>query len=282
MADEAARRRELRRRKILENAEERKRKIFGTTKIKEDKETPVCEDPPLPPLTRQTPPTEAFPLREGSVPAAEDPMCDVRDVRDSIDTGQPPLVAPNSHNSSEDSFPLNTPLTSTPRPERHSPTVLSPGSRLLNGTVPDSTEQFLNLSRLSSVNGSLGSPGAEATPRPEPEPSRAVVVPVVLALLVCCLLSLNLGYIVSNSIAFPFLLWESHSLWCRWQALQAASRGRSSLLVVALMLSGVNQTTISTYVVIMNVMKCFMEDFFLYIFTVVMWSSTVGLPGVQG
>ena len=35
MADEAARRRELRRRRILDNAEERKRKIFGTTKVTE-------------------------------------------------------------------------------------------------------------------------------------------------------------------------------------------------------------------------------------------------------
>ena len=32
MADEAARRREIRRRKILENAEERKKKIFGLSK----------------------------------------------------------------------------------------------------------------------------------------------------------------------------------------------------------------------------------------------------------
>lgn len=38
MADEVARRRELRRRRILENAEERKKKIFGTTKVNESKE----------------------------------------------------------------------------------------------------------------------------------------------------------------------------------------------------------------------------------------------------
>lgn len=235
----------------------------------------VCEDPPLPPLTRQVPSTETSP-REGSISGGQD---SVHDVQDNTDVAQPPLVSSYSHANSEDT----TPLISPPRAERHSPTVLSPGSRLLNGTVPDSTEQLLNFTRLSAANGSLPSRGVERAPQPEPELSRSMVVPVLLALVVCCLLSLNLGYVVSNSIAVPFLLWESHSLWCRWQALNTAPRGGSGLLVVAFMLSGLSQSTISTYVVIMNIMKCFFEDFSLYIFTVVMWSSMVGLPNtVQG
>ena len=239
----------------------------------------ACEDPPLPTLTRQTQPTKALPPREDSVPPIQD---SVHDVQDNSATVHPPLVSSISHANSEDSIPLIT----TPRLERHSPTVLSPGSRLLNGTVPDSTEQLLNLTRLSAASGNLAFPGVGAgTPRPQqPELSSwSVVVPVLLALLVCSLLSLNLGYIVSNSIAFPFLLWESHSLWCRWQTFLTGSRGRSGLVVVALMLSGVSQTTISIFVVIMNMIKCFVEDFFLYIFTVVMWYNMVGFPNtVQG
>lgn len=223
-------------------------------------------------------PTKTFPPRPSAPPNLEDSL---NSLGESIHSPYSSPVAPShTHAADEDGAATSHgPRTSTPRNERYSPTALHPGTRLLNGSLPNSTEQLLNFSRLSAANGTLGSPpGQETALQPVPEPPRSAVVPVVLALVVCCLLSLNLGYVVSHSIAFPFLLWEVHSLWCRWQALQAGQRGGAGLLAFALMLSGMNQATISSCVILMDITKCFMEDFSLYMFTVVMWLSVVGLP----
>lgn len=232
-------------------------------------------------------PTKTFPARPSTSPSLDDSQSSLGD------TIYPPpsiSVAP-SHGlaADESTVPVTVaaaaatiphgPLTSTPKSERHSPTTLHPSTRLLNGSLPGPTEQLLNFSRLSAANGTLGSPAArEATLQPVPEPPRSPVVPVVLALVVCCLLSFNLGYIVSHSIAFPFLLWEGHSLWCRWQALQSSQKGAAGLVAFALMLSGVNQTTVTSCVILLNLAKCFVEDFSLYMFTVVIWMSVMGLP----
>lgn len=287
MADEAARRRELRRKRILENAEERKRKIFGTTLAPCDPTEPqACEDPPVPCLADQQPrPPQTLPARPCAAPSIDDSQ---NSLGDSICPPPSVSVAPSHALATDESTTAAAtaattnrrgPLTSTPKSERHSPTALHPGTRLFNGSPPGPTEQLLNFSRLSAANGTLGSPGVHEAPLPPvPEPPRSPVVPVVLALVVCCLLTFNLGYIVSHSVAFPFLLWEGHSLWCRWQALQTSQRGAAGLMAFALMLSGVSQATVASCVILLNIAKCFVDDLSLYMFTVVMWASVVGLP----
>lgn len=248
----------------------------------------MCEDPPVPCLADQQPRApQTLPARPRAAPSIDDSQ---NSLGDSICPPPTVSVAP-SHALATDEIAANAnaataattnrrgPLTSTPKSERHSPTALHPGTRLFNGSPPGPTEQLLNFSRLSAANGTLGSPsGHEAPLPPMPEPPRSPVVPVVLALVVCCLLTFNLGYIVSHSVAFPFLLWEGHSLWCRWQALQASQRGAAGLVAFALMLSGVSQATVGSFVILLNIAKCFVDDLSLYVFTVVVWASVVGLP----
>lgn len=159
--------------------------------------------------------------------------------------------------------------------------------RIQNGSVPDISEQLLNLNRLITANGSI-SPNTLHSGRTQEDiqPIAAAgtrdsfMVPVVLALIVCFLLSINLGYVVSNSISIPFLLWEAQHLWCQRYGIQAISRGGAGLLGIALILCGVRQTTVAICAQLLTICKRFSEDFALYILTVVMWCTLIGLPTV--
>ncbi|XP_071552707.1 uncharacterized protein mRpL28 isoform X2 [Panulirus ornatus] len=271
MADEAARRRELRRRRILENAEERKRKILGatsaanTTTVKDEAEKPQEPGVSLP----------------NSVLANDSQSRGEPSGSNSCNTSKSPINTELHNAAASDNRTASRDYTDINQPR------LSNTSRIQNGSVPDISEQLLNFNRLITANGSItpnslhsGRTQEDVQPIVAPGTLDTFMVPVILALIVCFLLSVNLGYVVSNSISIPFLLWEVQHLWCQRYAIQASSRSGAGLMGIALMLCGVRQTTVTTYAQLITIVKRFLEDFAVYILTVVLWCTLIGLPGV--
>ncbi|XP_047476672.1 uncharacterized protein LOC125030586 [Penaeus chinensis] len=221
MADELARRRELRRKKILENAEERKRKIFGSStyqnSITQNGETPDLKVEPTP----------------------------------LVDTGSQPNTnhnhnATSNRNQQNDVFGSNSNdletlhnLLSTPSPGLQNASFLSPQSETNSKVITCFTS------------------------------------PVPLALMVCLMLYIDLGYVISNSLALPFILWEVHKMWLKNFSVENTSRS-FSFLSIALMLCGIQQSAITTYSQILSLFTCFVEDFALYLFIVVSCYVTIG------
>lgn len=274
MADEASRRRELRRRRILENAEERKKKIFGTSNIDVDATKEENVKPAAPDLqdSTQVPSSKVTLNCEGesvnNVPHIQDtrtlPTLNTKELQNSprFDKGE-----------SDDAVEF-----------RPAPNFF----RAENGveSVPEITEHLRNINHLLTASASSGLTASPPGKINNDVQSSSVIgglstpiVPVVLALLVCVLLSVNLGYVVSNSIALPFLLWEAHHLWCCRHVIEAMSRGVGGLLGLALVLCGLQQSLMSKLTQIITVMKCVFEDFAFYILTIVVWYCFVGLPG---
>ena len=136
------------------------------------------------------------------------------------------------------------------------------------GSLPTQNRK-LNTSDVQPTTGSTAVFGALSTP----------IVPVIIALFVCVLLSVKLEYVVSNSISLPFLLWEAHHLWCNRHSIDASSRSMGGLTGIALVLCGVQQSFIRKLTHVITVIKCVFEDFAFYILTIVIWHWTVGLPG---
>lgn len=164
---------------------------------------------------------------------------------------------------------------------------LANSSRIQNGSVPDLTEQLINFNRLMTANGGISSNTAHSRVIQEDvqliasvETHKSSVILVGIALLVCSLFYFNYGYIMFNSISAPFLLLEALLLWRQRNAIEASSRGGAGLLGIALMLCGVQQTTITVYAHLITIVKCFFEDFAMYILTVVLWCTVIGIPGL--
>ncbi|XP_042871311.1 uncharacterized protein LOC122252745 [Penaeus japonicus] len=220
MADEIARRRELRRKKILENAEERKRKIFGSNtyqnSVTQNGETPELK--------------------------AEPTLL--------VDTGGQPNTNHN-HNA-------------TTNRNQHN----------VFGSNSNDLETLHNLL-------STPSPGLQSAslPSPQPETNSKVITcltsPVPLALFVCVMLYIDWGYVISNSLALPFILWEVHKMWLKNFSVENTSRS-FNFLSIALMLCGIQQSAITTYSQILSLFTCFVEDFALYLFIVVSCYVTIG------
>ncbi|XP_042236537.1 Y' element ATP-dependent helicase YJL225C-like isoform X1 [Homarus americanus] len=382
MADEAARRRELRRRRILDNAEERKRKIFGVSNAangttvtdelqnSEEPGNPTVHSVLAPQLhsneeavTNKTCCINSSPSlnndldnattsnnnsRESTIVNARESInvnktestnvntsestndntsestndnnkestndnnkestYDNNKESTNINTRESPHVdtRENTHVNARESIHINAreSIHGNARESIHvnaresihvnaresihvNQTILPNSSRIQNGSIPDLTEQLMNLNRLITANGGIspstvqnGRPQQDVQPVASVEPLYTSMVPVVLALLVCTLLSFNLGYIVSNSISIPFILWEAHHLWCQRYAIHACSRSGAGLMGIAFMLCGVRQSTVVAYAHLLTIVKCFIEDFALYLLSVVLWCTVIGLPGV--
>ncbi|XP_053649223.1 uncharacterized protein [Cherax quadricarinatus] len=262
MADEA-RRRELRRKRILENAEERKRKIFGVSINAKDTAEPV----------------------ENAIPTINNVLASDPQKKD-----EPDFTSKTFSNSTISSD-LGSTSSSNSRNRRECTNInqsrFANFTRIQNGTVPDLSEQPNHFSRLMTTNGGISSNSVQngriqedVQPVDSVERQNSSMVLIVLALSVCFLLSSNFGYIVSNSISIPFMLWEASHLWCQRNAIQARARSGAGLFGIALMLCGVQQTTVTIYAHLITIVKCFLEDFALYILTVVFWCTVIGLPGV--
>ncbi|KAK3850225.1 hypothetical protein Pcinc_043060 [Petrolisthes cinctipes] len=299
MADEAeARRRQLRRRKILENAEERKRKIFGTSnpvsattdnnnktiKAQQDDMSPQVALSSALPTNVESSPTSACPTSPSNSVISGGP------ATPTLDTNTPTLGSLDNNNVvEEDVYPeLNetSRLTSDPGVQSLSERRITSVPGAQNGTIPNFRDQLLNLNSLLTANGNQ-EPGNLQNGQFQGEINlqtasartfKPSLVPICIALLVCALLFCNFGYVVSNSISIPFILWEMHHLWSQRLSIHSSSRNNSGLWGIALVLCGVKQATISAYALILTIFKCFLEDFALYIFTVVLWHSIIGLP----
>ncbi|KAK7081175.1 hypothetical protein SK128_010223 [Halocaridina rubra] len=275
MADEAARRREIRRRRILENAEERKKKIFGTT-------------------------------ASSTLPSPEEKEeCDNVSNRESTQPLSSASTVSLEEGNNENVFHLKTTPSQVPEVEERHPSAIynesehdvdiietkrAPSFRAENGvdSIPDMAEQLKNFNTF--LTEGVGSTGMNATQsmtiNNDVQSAHSTygarsssAVPVILALFVCILLSVNLGYVVSYSIALPFLLWEVHHLWCQRYDIAAMSRGMGGLLGLALVLSGVQQSFIHKMAQVFTVIRYVFEDFAFYILTVVTWYCLIGLPG---
>lgn len=124
---------------------------------------------------------------------------------------------------------------------------------------------------------------------PEQQPAHSIklyelgILPCLLALFVCFFIYIDLGEVVFNSIVVPFILFEGQQfLWRRWQSSHgdvSAARGRGGgMLGTALLLCGVPQQLVSRYLSLGAAVKILGADFAVYLVTIVIWHSTIGLP----
>ncbi|XP_068204344.1 uncharacterized protein [Palaemon carinicauda] len=271
MADEAARRRELRRRRILENAEERKKKIFGTSSgVILD----TIEDNGK--LNAASVQGNTTPLLNNSFQKSEEG--NTNDVTYAQDTNRTATNLSDFH------------FQNSVRENSHETEQRPLHFRTENGieSVPEIAEHLRNINNL--MTSSAGNASFSTTPNRklnscDVQSATLVgalstpIVPVILALFVCILLSIKLEYVVSNSIALPFLLWEAHHLWCMRHAIEASSQGVGGLLGLALVLCGVQQSAIRKMTQMSTIFRCVFEDFAFYVLTIVIWYWIIGLPG---
>ncbi|XP_064107338.1 uncharacterized protein LOC135216156 [Macrobrachium nipponense] len=270
MADEAARRRELRRRRILENAEERKRKIFGTsssdivdtTKENDQHKSATIQDDATSFLSNSSQKEE-----EGS---SNDVTCaqDTRTATNISDFHLQNSVVENNYETEHNplNFRTENGIDSVPEIAEHIRNI----NNLMVNSAGNSNFTTTPSRKVNSCDvQSATLVGALSTP----------IVPVILALFVCILLSVKLEYVVSNSIALPFLLWEAHHMWCMRHVIEASSQGVGGLLGLALVLCGVQQSAVRKMMQVSTIFRCVFEDFAFYILTVVIWYWIIGLPG---
>jgi len=280
MADEAARRREIRRKRILENAEERKKKIFGQNTTLESEEQLLNTNDTL-----QNGSVEVSAEENISSPETEQSRVEQnqeqpqQSQRTSEELGPrnriPSPQANNLHTTSmeQQDFLANI-LSQTSGTTDNNGVLpqLEPLMRLLNSQASNdlSTSNFEQEAQEANVTSAV-SGGVPLKSHP--------FVPVMLGIAVCGLLSANLGYVVQHSIGIPFLLWEAQTLWCSRAVIQHSARNTGGLLSMALMLCGLKQKTIAAYFQAYIIMKTLFGDFCLYILTVVIWYHCLGLPG---
>lgn len=270
MADEAARRRELRRRRILENAEERKRKIFGTSSnavVDTSKENDLHNSATLQDDATSFLSNSSQKEEEGS---SNDVTCaqDTRTATNISDFHLQNSVIENNYETEHNQLHFRTEngIDSVPEIAEHLRNI----NNLMTNSAGNASFTTTPSRKLNSCDvQSATLVGALSTP----------IVPVILALFVCILLSVKLEYVVSNSIALPFLLWEAHHMWCMRHVIEASSQGVGGLLGLALVLCGVQQSAVRKMMQVSTMFRCVFEDFAFYILTIVIWYWIIGLPG---
>ena len=140
-----------------------------------------------------------------------------------------------------------------------------------------------------SSTSEINAPGSDelnlppSVSRIRPLPSNEIlfldqhIAPIVIAIVASLLIYLNFGFLVSNSLVFPFIIWEIHRIFSDYQN-ENSSENNASVLSATLMLCGVEQIAVSKYFYLISVFKQVSEDFALYLFTVVLWQLIIGYP----
>ncbi|XP_047740536.1 uncharacterized protein LOC125179191 [Hyalella azteca] len=281
MADE--RRRELRRRKILENSDARRDKIFGLTKSTklpltlDQTNSEEVQSTPL--FSTSTPLTGADLSSRPHIPFLLKPP---RTVQDCSNVGTTPL-------SSRDSTPLVTRHAGSDWQNANDINVIASETRKVNFLLSNnglsnqkaSHSAFLDDPRLSNESDlTLGTSfnGSRAATNVYTRYIYAFA-PCFLALIVCFFLQLELGHVVFNSVALPIILYECHSLATKLYLQNLDQElNNPGLWTAVLAWCGVSHVVISHCLKIIFVLRDLGPSFAMYLVTVVLWHTFLGLP----
>lgn len=104
--------------------------------------------------------------------------------------------------------------------------------------------------------------------------------PLVLALIVLLLLLLDLGSLVSHSLIIPFLIWEFQHIIAS-HIFHEGREEQAGFIEAALILCGINKNLITRYIWISKLLKDLLEDFAMYIITIVILQYVIGFSVEQ-
>ncbi|KAF2364861.1 Calcium signal-modulating cyclophilin ligand [Trinorchestia longiramus] len=284
MADE--RRRELRRRRILENSEARREKIFGVTKstklaVHSDDET----------YPENVPVTPAF--------ATSTLLLDANNGIHNILPSQIAASSKTLKNTTLLSDNIATPISSREN------TLAGRASEAVPQDVTDRNGAFSRARVGGFVQSNNGLPqnripqpkfdddprllnesdftlrnSFETVDRSSPTISNSNLwIPFILAVLSCFFICSGLGHVVSHSISLPILLYELQSI-MRTLYIQTKEpeSNTAGLLGASLVLCGVSPLVIGRCQNSLRLLKDVSSSFAVYLVTVVVWQTCYGLP----
>lgn len=101
----------------------------------------------------------------------------------------------------------------------------------------------------------------------------------VLSVVICLLISLDLGSLVSNSLVIPFFIWEIQQVIASYSIAETKEENKSFLNVV-LLLCGVQNSVINKYIWMIKLIRDVLQDFTLYFMISVLWQTIIGFPSV--
>ena len=173
--------------------------------------------------------------------------------------------------------------------QRQRPAAVEPNFNALfgqdifsGGNNLSSRRDFESFNNMSNYHQLLREPSPVAVPE---NPSMINIIlnhgamPFIISIIASILISLDLGYIISNSVMTPFIFWQAHKLISNYKQMQIYS-GNATLLSTALMLCGIQQNTITKYFFIFGIMRQISEDFTIYLFMIIMWQAVIGYPNI--